>query len=52
MKEKVLNSTVLEGAEILCMYTPLKQRRLCWLGHVVRMDDDRIPKELLYGELA
>ena len=24
----------------------------CWLGQVHRMTDDRIPKDLLYGELA
>ena len=34
------------------MYTQLKQRRMRWLGHVVRMDAGRIPKDLLYGELA
>ena len=34
------------------MYTLLKQRRMRWLGHVARMEDGRIPKDLLYGELA
>ena len=34
------------------MYTQLRQRRLRWLGHVHRMEDGRIPKDLLYGELT
>ena len=34
------------------MYTLLRQRRLRWLGHVCRMEDGRISKDLLYGELA
>ncbi|KAJ7324817.1 hypothetical protein JRQ81_017837, partial [Phrynocephalus forsythii] len=48
---KVPNSIVLNRAGIPSMYTLLKQRRPRWLGHVVRMDDSRIPKDLLYGEL-
>ena len=33
------------------MFTLLKQRRMRWLCHVVRMDDGRNPKDL-YGELV
>ena len=51
-QDKVTNTSVLERAEILSMYSLLKQRRMHWLGHVVRMEDGRIPKDLLYGELT
>ena len=34
------------------MYALLTKRRLRWLGHVTRMHDGRLPKEILYGELA
>ena len=33
------------------MTTLLRQRRLRWLGHVRRMEDGRIPKDILYSEL-
>ena len=46
------NKVVLEKAGILSLYTLLKQRRMQWLGHVTRMKNGRIPKDLLYGELA
>ena len=39
-------------AHLPSMYTLLRQRRLRWLGHVHRMEDGRIPKDILYGELA
>ena len=29
----------------------LVQHRLCWLGHVAQMEDNRLPKHLLFGEL-
>ena len=51
-RDKVTNNTVLERAGPQSLLSILKQRRLRWLGHVSRMEDGRIPKDLLYGELS
>ena len=51
-EDKVTNEKVLTRAGITSMSTLLKQKRLRWLGHVHRMEDTRIPKCLMYGELA
>ena len=51
-QDKVTNGDVLSRAGLPSMYTLLRQRRLRRLGHVRRMDDGRIPKDILYGELA
>lgn len=51
-QDKVTNAEVLSRAGLPTLYTLLRQRRLRWLGHVHRMDDGRIPKDILYGELA
>ena len=51
-QEKVTNKVVLEKAGIPSLYTLLKQRRMRRLGQVTRMKDDRIPKDILYDELA
>ena len=50
----ITNSAVLEraGTPSVYAYALLRQRRLRWIGHVHRMDEGRIPKQLLYGELA
>ena len=34
------------------VFAILSQKRLRWIGHVRRMQDGRIPKNILYGELA
>ena len=49
--DKVSNNEVLDRADIPSTFTLLRQCRLRWLGHVHRMEDGRIPKDLLYGEL-
>ena len=30
----------------------IKERRLRWFGHVLKMNDDRIPKEVISWELS
>ena len=50
-QHKVTNNDVLERAGIESLFSLLKLRRLRWLGHVRRMEDDRMPKDLLYGKL-
>ena len=51
-QDKVPNTEVLKRANINSMFAILSERRLRWLGHVKRMDPGRIPKDILYGELA
>ena len=50
--DRITNNEILERADIPSMCTLLRKHRLRWLGHVRRMDDGRIPKDLRCGELA
>jgi len=50
-QDKVTNTEVLKRAGIPSLFALLSRKRLKWLGHVRRMDDGRIPKDMLYGEL-
>ena len=50
--DRITNTEVLERAGMPSIYTFLRQRRLRWLGHVRWMEDGRVHKDLLYGELA
>ena len=34
------------------METLLARRQLRWIGHMLKMDDERLPKQTLYGELS
>lgn len=51
-QDRVPNTEVLSRAGLPTMITLIRQRRLRWLGHVHRMEDGRIPKDILYGELT
>lgn len=50
-QDRVHNNDVLERASIPSMLALLFQRRLRWLGHVRRMENGRMPKDVLHGEL-
>jgi len=51
-QDKIPDSEVLRRASILSIHTLLPKAQLRWAGHVVRMPDSQLPKQLLYGELS
>ena len=50
-QDRVPNTDVLQRAGLMGIPSMLMQRCLRWLGHVHRMEPDRLPREILYGEL-
>ncbi|XP_078612812.1 uncharacterized protein LOC144882704 [Branchiostoma floridae x Branchiostoma japonicum] len=48
----ITNVEVLEQAEIPSIEATLMKTQLRWAGHVSRMEDHRLPKIVLYGELS
>jgi hypothetical protein len=51
-QNRVSNADGLAREGMSSMFATLSHRRLIWLGHLCRMEDGRIPKDILYGELA
>ena len=48
-QDRVSSKDVLEPANTPSVLASLSQRRLHWFGHVRRMEDGRLPKDVLYG---
>ena len=46
------DTVVLERASSASIEQRLILRQMRWAGHVVRMGDGRLPKQLFYGELT
>nr|VZI41704.1 unnamed protein product [Spirometra erinaceieuropaei] len=44
--------TELERTGIVSIYTMQRQMQLRWSGHLARMDDERPPKRLFYGDIV
>ena len=51
-QDKIPDTEVLRRASIPGVHTLLKKSQVRWAGHVRRMADSRLPKQLLYGELC
>ena len=50
-EDKVINIDVLKRAALPSMADILIEKNLRWLGHVHRMDRNRLPRQLLYSQL-
>ncbi|KAJ1205004.1 hypothetical protein NDU88_000439 [Pleurodeles waltl] len=51
-QDKVPDTDVLSQAGLQSIYSLLRRAQVRWAGHLVRMQDIRLPKRLFYGELA
>lgn len=51
-QDRVSNTDVLRRSGVYGMEALLMQRQLRWCGHVLRMDDNRLPKVVFYSEMA
>ena len=51
-QDRITNIEVLERSDSQSIESLLVKAQLRWVGHVIRMEDYRLPKKLLYGELT
>nr|VZI33690.1 unnamed protein product [Spirometra erinaceieuropaei] len=51
-QDRIPDTDVLERTGMLSIYSMLRQMQLRWSGHLVHMDDERLPKRLFYGDVA
>nr|VZI37257.1 unnamed protein product [Spirometra erinaceieuropaei] len=51
-QDRIPDTDVLGRTGIVSIYAMLRQMQLRWSGHVVRIDDERLPKRLFYVDVA
>ena len=51
-EDKRTNLSVLDQAEVTSIETLIVKNQLRWTGHVIRMGDERLPKQIFYSELS
>ena len=52
MKDKVSNERVRAQTQLEKIDLIIKERRLRWLGHVLRMDDNRLPRQAVHWDIS
>lgn len=50
-QDKRTNISILEEANVPSITTIIMKHQLRWTGHVIRMPDTRLPKQILYSQL-
>ena len=51
-QDRIINASILEQADTTSIEAHIVKSQLSWAGHVRRMPDTRVPKQLLYAELS
>ena len=50
--DRITNDQIFDRAGVPDIEMIVRKMQLRWAGHVARMSDDRVPKQLLFGELT
>ena len=51
-QDRITDARILEQADTTSIEAHIVRSQLSWAGHVRRMPDTRVPKQLLYAELS
>ena len=51
-RDRITHEEIFRRTGSVSLENYLSRRQLRWLGHVIRMPDDRLPKQALYGQLT
>ena len=49
--DRVPYTEILEKTSSSCMEAAVAKRHLRWIGHTIRLPEDRLPRQVLYGQL-
>ena len=50
-RDKVPHTEILQRAKSVSIEATLAKRQLRWTGHIIRMPEHRLPRQVLYGQL-